>query len=251
MIIDFHGHVGSWDRIGGRQDVNEMLHVMDHAGIEKACLFNIFHGDAARANDLTAAFVAAHPDRFIGFLFVTPHYPEEMPGEMARAADRLGLKGIKIYPPYADRSVEDAVWEPIFAFAQERGLPVISHTDGDGLQDPNRGEPSMFIKWARKYPGARIVLAHGGNNPNGRRSCVRAARRCPNIYIETCTTWRHFHAIEELVEGAGEDRVLYGSDMPIMDPRIQVGRIQTAKISDQAKQKVLGLNAAGLLGIQP
>ena len=250
MIIDFHGHVGGFDRIGGRQDVEEMLRVMDLAEIDKACLFNIFHTDAAKANDLTAAFVAAHPNRFIGFLFVTPHYPEEMQDEMIRATDELGLKGIKIYPPYFNRSVEDPAWDPIFAFAQERGLPVISHTDGDiPLVNPNRGEPSMFIQWAEKYPKARIVLAHGGNNPNGRRSCVRAAQRCPNIHIETCTTWRHFRAIEELVEGADEDRVLYGSDMPIMDPRIQMGRIHAANISDRARQKILGENAARLLGL--
>lgn len=250
MIIDFHGHVGGFDRIGGRQDVNEMLGLMDRAGVDRSCLFNIFHTDAARANDLTAAFVAAHPDRFIGFLFVTPHYPEEMQDEMVRAVDVLGLKGIKIYPPYFTRSVEDAAWDPIFAFAQERGLPLISHTDGDSpYHNPNRAEPSMFIPWAEKYPGVPVVLGHGGNNPNGRRSCVRAAQRCSNIYIETCTTWRHYNAIEELVEGAGEDRVLYGSDIPIMDPRIQVGRIQTARISEPARRKVLGENAARLLGL--
>ena len=56
-------------------------------------------------------------------------------------------------------------------------------------------------------------------------------------------------SIEFLVNGAGEDRVLYGSDMPLMDTRLQVGRIVTADISDEAKVKVLGLNAIKLLGL--
>jgi predicted TIM-barrel fold metal-dependent hydrolase len=53
--------------------------------------------------------------------------------------------------------------------------------------------------------------------------------------------------IEQLVDEAGADRVLYGSDMPLMDPRSQLGKIITAQISDSAKRQVLGENACRLL----
>ena len=56
-------------------------------------------------------------------------------------------------------------------------------------------------------------------------------------------------SIEELVQGAGEDRILFGSDAPLMDPRIQMGRVVTAEISEQAKEKILGMNAAKLLNL--
>lgn len=250
LVIDFHGHVGSFDSKGARCRADEMLRCMDRAGVDRACVFNIFHARAARGNDETAAFVSAHPDRFIGFLYVTPYYPEEVEKELRRGADELGLRGIKIYPPHFSRPVDDPVWEPIFAFAHERRLPLISHTDGESpLVRPNHGEPQMFVKWARRYPGAAIVLAHAGNSPMGRRSCIQAARSCPNVYIEICTSWRHFNSIEELVDGAGEERVLFGSDIPLMDPRIHVGRVKTADISEEARRKVLGENAARLLGI--
>ncbi len=250
MIIDFHGHVGSCDVYGARSNAEEMLRVMDMAGVDKACVFNIFHGNSADGNNETASFVATYPDRFIGFLFVTPHYPEEMEAELVRGTDLLGLRGIKIYPRFYNHSVEDPVWDPVFAFAHERNLPVISHTDGNNPRvDPNHGEPQMFVPWAEKYPDATIVLAHAGNFRTGRRSCIQAARRCGNIFIEICSSWRHFYSIEELVEGAGEDRVLFGSDIPWMDPRIHIGRVQTANISPRAKTKVLGENAARILGL--
>lgn len=250
MVIDFHGHVGSIDRCGMRDRVDTMLRAMDLGGVDISCVFNIGHTRASVGNDATAKFVAAHPDRFIGFAFVTPHYPEEMQKELERAIDQLGLKGIKIYPPYYTDTVENPVWEPIFAFAHAKKLPIISHTDGAGpIVNPNHGEPQMFVPWAQKYTNAKVVLAHAGNFRSGRQSCIRAAQRCANIYIEICTSWRNFHSIEDLVQGAGEDRILFGSDIPLMDPRIQMGRVVTARISEQAKQKVLGENAARILGL--
>jgi predicted TIM-barrel fold metal-dependent hydrolase len=57
--------------------------------------------------------------------------------------------------------------------------------------------------------------------------------------------------IEQLVAGAGAERVVFGSDMPLMDPRCQIGKIITAAIDDQAKRLVLGENAARLLGLAP
>ncbi|HZT30236.1 MAG TPA: amidohydrolase family protein [Bryobacteraceae bacterium] len=250
MIIDFHAHVGSMDSIGARLTADAMLHAMDAAGVDRCCVFNIFHADAAFGNDLTARFVAAHPDRFIGFAFVTPHYPEEMEGELARVFDHLGLQGIKIYPPYFDRTVEDAIWEPVFAFAHARKVPLISHSDGrDPLVNPNHGEPQMFVRWAEKYPDARIVLGHAGNFRSGRLSSIAAARRCANIFIEICTSWREIGSIEELVSGAGADRLLFGSDLPLMDPRIHKGRVLTAAIPETAKAQILGGNAARLLGL--
>lgn len=251
MIIDFHAHVGSMDSIGARYNIDEILRAMDAARIDITCLFNICHGNAHRANILTATAVRAHSDRLIGFSFVTPHYPEEMDRELTFAHNELGLRGIKIYPPYAADTVEHEQWDVVFKFAHQHGLPLISHTDGHHpIVSPNRAEPQMFVPWARRYPNASIVLGHAGNFSSGRRSSVMAANACPNIYIETCTSWRERGAIEELVEGAGADRILFGSDMPILDPRIQVGRVATADISSAAKNLALGGNAARILGLQ-
>jgi predicted TIM-barrel fold metal-dependent hydrolase len=79
---------------------------------------------------------------------------------------------------------------------------------------------------------------------------VEAVRACPNIFLETCTSFGEHGTIEFLVEGAGADRVLFGSDMPLMDARYNVGRIATANISEEDKRKVLGLNAMRLLGLE-
>lgn len=242
-IIDAHGHVGSWGQYGMDDSLEGVLNTMDRGGVDVACLFNVFWGEASRGNDALAEFVRARPDRFVGFAFVTPHYPEEILPELERAIDRLGFRGIKIYPPYFDRPVSDPVWSPIFAFANERGLPLISHT----WREDARCCPSLFVPLAEKYPNVAWIMGHAGGGEPGRKIAVEAARRAPNIYLEICSSYRNPGAVERLVAGAGADRVLYGSDLPLMEPRIHVGRVMTADLSDADRRKVLGENTARLL----
>lgn len=74
-----------------------------------------------------------------------------------------------------------------------------------------------------------------------------AACAHPNVYLKTCSSFRTLGVIEELVGPAGADRVLFGSDMPLMDSRCQLGKIITADSSNAAKRPVLGANARRLL----
>ncbi|MSS72165.1 MAG: amidohydrolase [Candidatus Latescibacteria bacterium] len=242
-IIDAHGHVGSWQQYGMDDGLDGVLHMMDRGGVDVACLFNVFWGEARRGNDALAAFVQARPDRFIGFAFVTPHYPEEMVPELERAVDRLGFKGIKIYPPYFPLPVSDPVWDPVFAFANERGLPLLSHTWGGDAKCC----PSLFVPLAERYPNVSWIVGHAGGTGAGRGIAVEAARKVPNLYLEICSSWRNPGAIEDLVSGAGADRVLYGSDLPLIEPRVHVGRVMTADLSEADRRKVLGENVARIL----
>ena len=243
-VIDFHGHVGRWDGTGMRDDPDEMLRAMDAVGIDQSCLFNIFHPDGRTGNDLTARFVARHPDRLIGFAYVSPLVPDTMASELERAVDHLGMRAIKIYPSYTPFPLDDPVWDPVYDFAHRRGLAIITHT---GIEPTTA--PRFLSQVAPRFPGARFVAGHAGNVEPFRAQAIRAARTCPNVFLETCSSFRSPGVVEELVKKAGAERVLYGSDTPLMDPRCQIGKILTADISDQAKRQLLGENACRLLGI--
>ena len=248
-VIDFHAHIGRWGKYALDDDPETYLRVMDSAGVDRACVNCIQFGDASRGNDLVAAFVSKHPDRFIGVAYVTPRHPDEAIAELPRAFDELGMRFLKLYPDYLGRPIDDPSYDPIFEWADSRGIVVMSHSSnvpgGSELTHPAR-----FVGLATRFPGVRWVLAHSGNARQGQEQAVQAARECPNVFLETCTSFGEHGTIEFLVEGAGADRVLYGSDMPLMDARFQVGRIVTADISDDAKRKVLGLNAIKLLGLE-
>ena len=243
-VIDFHGHVGCWDEFRAFDDPDVMLAAMDAVGIDKSCLFNIFHPEGVHSNDLTAEFIARYPERFVGFAYVSPLKPAGMVAELERAVDQLGLRAIKLYPPYTPFNLNRECWFPIYQFAHDRGLAVISHTGPEST-----AYPRYLAEVAPRFPGANFVAGHSGNTPEHRHDAIEAARYCPNFYLETCSTFRIPGVMEELVGGAGASKVLFGSDIPLLDPRPQLGKIITADISDEAKRLVLGENACRLLNL--
>ena len=107
--------------------------------------------------------------------------------------------------------------------------------------------PKLVGEIAPRYPRANFVMGHAGNTPAERGQAIAAAQANPNVYLETASTFRTPGVIEQLVNEAGADRVLYGSDIPLMDPRPQLGKIITASISDAAKRQIMGENARRLL----
>ena len=78
---------------------------------------------------------------------------------------------------------------------------------------------------------------------------IDAALSIPNAYLETCMSSLSYNSIEDGVKALGADRFLYGSDIPLLDPRNQVAKIATAEIPEEDKRKILGLNAAKLFNI--
>ena len=246
-VIDFHCHAGRNGRFGVNDDPELYLRIMDAAGIDKACINCVQYGDARRANDYVAKFVAKYPDRFIGVAYVTPRYPEEAMTELERCFGELGMKYLKIYPDYFGKPLDDPAYSTIFEWLNNRGLAVMSHA-GFPFDEPSVTVSERFTKLSERFPEVVWVLAHEGGNSNP--ESMEAARLCPNVYLETCGTYSSSRAIEMAVEGAGEDRVLFGSDMPNNDARHQLAKVVTSGITEEAKRKVIGLNAIRLLGLE-
>ena len=240
QVIDFHGHPGRWGVSETHPD--RLFPALDAVGIDRSVIFDIWHPEGRRGNDNTASLVAAYPDRFIGFAYVSPMMPETVVPELERAIDQLGLSAIKLYPPFVLIPLGDPIWWPIYEFANDRELVVIWHT---GIE--TGGMPKYMGDVAGRFPRATFVSGHSGNCPPMRRQAIDVAKEYPNVYLETCSTFRTPGVIEELVEEAGADRVLFGSDIPLMDPRAQIGKIITADISDDDKKLVLGGNARRIL----
>jgi predicted TIM-barrel fold metal-dependent hydrolase len=118
-------------------------------------------------NDYIAAVVRTQPDRFIGFGSVNPLYrgPHEAAVELERAVVELGLTGVKLYPMYQHWAANDReVAFPIYAKAQELGIPVMIHQAGSTRIDARLelGRPALLDDIGREFRDLRVIVAHCG-----------------------------------------------------------------------------------------
>ena len=246
-VVDFHAHAGRWGRVWIADDVDRSIALMDAAGIDRACINCVFYGDARRGNDIAARFARERPDRFYLAAFASPHYPEEVAPELDRAIDTLGARFVKIYPDYVGLPLESPVWTPIFEWVNERGLAIMTHARLAHVPDSAISITERFAALSERYPSIKWVMAHAAGAVNA--DAMNAAATLPRVYMETCGSSGAVGSIQAAVEGAGAGRVLFGTDQPLLDPRSQIAKVVTADISDDAKRRVLGLNAIELLGL--
>ena len=99
-------------------------------------------------NDGIATFVAAHPDRLIGFMTLHPYDAGAM-DELERCHSDLGMKGVKQGANYQNFDPFEPRALAIYAEAQRRGLPLMLHQGTSPIRDaPIRyAHPLLIESW--------------------------------------------------------------------------------------------------------
>lgn len=246
VAIDAHAHLGAYYNFYvPKPDAASMVAVMDRLGVEQAwiCSIPACGADVPRGNDLTADAVRRYPGRFAGYASVNPHYPERVLPELRRCFDELGMSLIKLHPEIVDYPITGPAYEPVWRFASERRAVVLSHT----WAGSSTCAPALFGPLAAAHPDVILILGHSGGTPAGYIESIALAGQHPNIYLDLCRSAMSPVWVERIVNEAGADRVLWGTDFPFLDPVYPVGRLACTTLSDEAKRMVFGENAARLL----
>ena len=102
---------------------------------------------------------------------------------------------------------------------------------------------------AQRYPEATFIHAHSANSWSAFESLTEAARGQDNVYLDLAGSAMYYGLLEEMANRIGAAHILFGTDMPFVDGRAQVGRILTSQLSDDEKRLILGLNAAQLYNL--
>jgi len=246
-VLDCHGHIGSWPTVHmPRSSVEQTIETMDRLGVKRLCL-SPFLGcfcDFKRGNDLLAEAVAQYPQRLIGQFTINPNYADEILPELERCESRYGVRMIKIHPFCHEYPADGQGYRQLWEYADEKKKIVLTHT----WESDKTCGPELFAPIARRYPDVKIILAHAGVTQRGCEEAISAAGGHDNLFLDTASSQPHIGMIERFVNEVGADRVLFGSDVPLLEPAAQLGRIAYARIKETDKEKILGLNLKRLLG---
>ncbi len=278
-VVDFHTHVyPEWLRDGRERyaavdatfgelfgdpkarmaTVEELVAAMDEDGVERSVVMGIGWTDrglAREANDYIIESVSRYPDRICGFGGVNPVWGEDAAQEAERCAS-AGLVGIgELHPDTQGYDMGDqGTMGTLMEAAGALGLIVLTHSSepvGHTYQGKGETRPEVLWQFIQNFPDATIVCAHWGGGLPFYALMPEVKEGMANVYFDTAASpflydRRVFEAGAKLV---GADRILLGSDYPLLRASRLLRQVERADLPEADKDAIRGGNAAGLLGL--
>lgn len=164
-----------------------------------------------------ADYVAAHPDKLLGFLSLDPTQPGWQ-DELRQGHQEFGLRGIKLMPMYAGFRPDESFVDPLWEYATKHNLPVLLHTGTTFVsQAPLECTlPRHLDPVATRFPEVRIIMAHLGHPYEG--EAIVVARKHPHVYCDISALhyrpFQFYHSLMLVQEYGIWDKVLFGTDYP-------------------------------------
>lgn len=249
FVVDAHTHLSPYYMSGWYESPHEtatsaVVAGMDRLGIN--CIVTAPHplvmGMMRVANKAAADAIRDFPGRIFGYISVCPGEGlDAVREELAQYGRDPGFLGLKFLSGYHG-SLTQLEYQYAADFANEAACPVLTHTWS------NSPPLSEVRQLAEKHPRMKLMCAHqGGGDAGLSRELAGAISRLPNLYMELCGSLANPLAVEDLVELAGEGRVIYGSDSINLDVRYDFGRVVFSPLGDEVKKKLLSGNFLSLL----
>ena len=233
-------------------------------------------------NDHIAEVVNRYPQKFIGLGTVPMQAAELAVKEMERCK-KLRLAGIEIGSNVNDRNLDEKIFHPVYAAAEELGLAIFVHPwNMMGTKqmskywlpwlvgmpaETNRAICSMIFGGVfEKFPKLRVAFAHGGGSfPGGLGRIEQGYKVRPDLtaidndvnprnylgrfYVDSLGHDAPF--LQYMIELLGEDRICLGSDYPFPLGEAVPGKlIEEMKLRKLVKEKLLAKNALEWLQLE-
>lgn len=241
MIIDCHAHIKGGDVSRREFTADHLLRQMDEAGIDKQMVFSIML-PSRESNDLTRARIRGHEDRLIPLCHIVAQEGELALDELDRAVGDWGWKGVKMHWGESRDVITLEMMKPLLEKMAELGVPLLLDTVY---------KADLAMPMIQAHPNNTFIIAHWGapQNTDLMEKWARFARVTPNCYLDCsyCHTW---WKMPECFEVATCDKVLFGSDAPLMHPLVELTKVKVCHLAPEDEEKVLWKNAVKVFKLE-
>ena len=230
---------------------------MDELGMSKALICAIITWSYRGQHPLEPTTVEEvvevsdlYPDRLFGLYGVNPMTAMEGVAGLERAVKEHRFKGIHIHPHGFDMAPDHAYYFPFYAKCQELGVPVvISMGHSLDIMPVENGRPIRIDRAAIYFPDLAFVLTHTGWP--WVEEAIAMAWKHPNVFLGTSAYAPKYWKPEmvKFINSHGQDKVMWGTDFPLIDHAESLGQIDALGLRDSSKAKLLHDNAARVFGL--
>lgn len=237
-VNDAHVHVGYFPRKGREEPFyyspRRIFGVLNRAGVDEFIFSSTnavwdFTGEAMHREAREMLRLAGK--RAHAFFWVTDEYLKRDPN-LSRLPEFY--EGLKLHGGETPWLEHPRRLSRVLAIARERRFPVQIHT---GEKDDKTANPiSGYLPYCRKFPSVKFDLAHG----KPASEVPAAVNGHENVYVD-CAYCPADVVKQWLDAGAREDRILFGSDIPVQQ------RLYDLSLTDYMRKTMCGISSERIL----
>jgi uncharacterized protein len=216
-------------------------------------------GHPTLSNEEIAASAAQHPDVLVPFGSIDPARGLAGIRAARRLVEQHGIRGFKFHPSIQAFEPNDRRHYPLWAELETLGVPALFHTGQTGIGSGLPGgrgiklrysDPMLLDDVAADFPGLTIIMAHP--SVPWQDAAIAVAQHKADVYIDL-SGWSPRYFPPQLVRAANtflREKVLFGSDYPLIRPERWVRDFEQLEIRDEVKPLIMKENAIRALGLR-
>ena len=193
-------------------------------------------------NDFTLQQMQAH-SCFTGF--GTIHIEMDNLMEEVERIPNLGLKGIKIHPDCQHFDIDDPRLFPVYEAVQGK-LPMMMHL-GDEQYD--HSHPARLRRVLELFPNLQVCAAHFGGHTMYETAKEYLSDTNCIMDISSTLMFLDKRTAEGYVNHYGAERLAFGTDYPVWDPKREVDLFLSLNLTDEQKEQIAWKTAERFLGL--
>lgn len=236
-----------------------LVEQMDRSGVDQTVVFGFPWSDPElmrRHNDYVGEAASRFPDRLLPFVCVDPRAnqaAEEV--ERCLVGGMRGVGELAFYTEVLDSSVVDML-EPIASSCRKYRVVLMLHTNERvGHWYPGKAEASLKVIYEliRAFPDNRFILCHWGGGLFVYELLKKEAREVLSqvAYDTAASPFLYDPAIYAVaVKIVGAQRILFGSDYPLILPERYFEEIAGAGLTAEDQAWIKGRSASKWLNLE-
>jgi hypothetical protein len=189
-----------------------------------------------------------YPDRFSGLAGVDPTRGMQGLRDLEEAVRDFGFVGAHFYPHWFGLAPDHALVYPYYAKCCELDIPIMMQVGHNLVYSrerrlPSVGRPIYLDQVAIDFPELRLLGIHIGVPWTG--EMISMAWKHQNVYIGVDAYAPRYWPPEivHYLNSYGREKVLFGTDWPVIDPERAVAEIAELDIKPEAKKLLMRGNA--------
>lgn len=251
------------DGMGGGLELDKIVKMLDHAGIEKTLITGFDELTSAGKTFVPNHFVSMayknYPDKFIPFAGIDIFTGIKGVRELERLVKEENFQGLSLRPFMIGLPADDRRYYPYYTKCIELDIPVSIHASANWteMRSSNLGHPQAFDNVACDLPELKLIMSHAGY-PWVLESCL-LARKHRNLYLELAahrpkylpqpgTGWEPLFRFGNSII---QDKILFGTGSFLLGrmPGDIVNEFKELPVKAEVMEQWLHLNARKVMNI--